>query len=285
MEQEHLHETHVQLRQRQQIDAATGSVALALASIQPPELRFARAHESERGAEIFYTVQGEGRNLGSPVVFARLSGCNLQCTWCDTPYTWNFEGTDFKHDEDKKYVKEDETVTLSVDDAVEAVSAYGVKRLVITGGEPMLQQKTLKKFVGSLRERNEEQWVEIETNGTIAPDAEFASLVNQFNVSVKLENSGNKENRRLRHTALTAFAALEKADFKFVVSSDADMQEILFLTELYDIPSHRVYLMPEGRTREEIETRQLELVEIAKQYNFNLTTRLHVLLWGARRGV
>ena len=249
-------------------------------------LRFARQEGTTDQPEIFETVQGEGRNLGSPVVFARLSGCNLQCSWCDTPYTWVWnEKLAEKHDEGRTYNRNAEQVKVLVGDAIDQVSGHEIKRLVITGGEPMQQQKALVPFIKGLRERDPNHWVEIETNGTIAPNDEMAELVDQFNVSVKLSNSGNELKRRLRDNALKRFAGLSKADFKFVVYGEQDLGEILELVEGYSIPHSRVYLMPEGRTEEEVKQHQIELVEVAKKYNFNLTTRLHVLIWGAKRGV
>jgi 7-carboxy-7-deazaguanine synthase len=238
----------------------------------------------EGGPEIFYTVQGEGRHLGEPSVFARLSNCNLQCNWCDTPQTWNWIGTNFVHDEGIKYDREAETVRVEIGDAVDQITGYKCRRVVITGGEPLLQRKALAPFIDELRARNPNQWVEIETNGTIPP-GELAGRVNQFNVSPKLANSGNSVSRRRKNPALSAFAALPNADFKFVVTGPADVEEINELVGQYGIPPERVYLMAEGRTPEDITTRQQELVEVCKTNNYNLTTRLHVLIWGPKRGV
>lgn len=249
-------------------------------------LRFAVEQGTTDKPEIFDTVQGEGRNLGKPVVFARLSGCNLQCSWCDTPYTWAFnDKLAAMHDEGQVYDRASEQIKLSVGEAIDQISGYPLKRLVITGGEPMTQQKGIAGLIRGLREKEPEQWVEIETNGTIAPNEELRELVDQFNVSPKLENSGNALAKRRKPEALKVFAALPNADFKFVSTGQVDMEEINGLVEEFDIPHERVFLMPEGRTEEEVKAHQLELVEIAKQNNYNLTTRLHVLIWGAKRGV
>lgn len=249
-------------------------------------LRFATQEGTTDQPEIFDTIQGEGRNIGTPVVFARLSGCNLQCSWCDTPYTWAFtEAMAERHDEGKVYDREAEQVRLEVGEAVEAIGGYQIKRLVITGGEPMLQQKGIVQLVKGLKEETEDYWVEVETNGTIAPTEEMTEAIDQFNVSPKLANSGNALDKRRRDPAMEAFARNPKADFKFVSTGQEDIMEILELTDRYDIPAHRVYLMPEGRTPEEVEAHQKDLVELAKVLNFNVTTRLHVLIWGAKRGV
>lgn len=249
-------------------------------------LRFAVEQGTADRPEIFDTIQGEGRNIGTPVVFARLSGCNLQCSWCDTPYTWAFtDRLAEKHDEGLTYDRGGEQVEVQVGDAIDQISGYSIKRAVITGGEPMLQQKGVLKLVKGLKEKEEDYWVEIETNGTIAPSQELIDEVGQFNVSPKLANSGNMPNKRRKDEALEAFVLSDKADFKFVVSGPDDITEILELVLDHQIPPQKVFLMPEGRTEEEVTKHTQELVELAKAYNFNVTTRLHVLIWGAKRGV
>lgn len=236
--------------------------------------------------EIFTTVQGEGRNIGRPVVFARLSGCNLHCSWCDTPYTWVWnEKLATQHDEGKVYDMDQEQIKLTVGEAIDQISGEPLDRLVITGGEPMIQQRSLVPLIQGLKEKNPNQWVEIETNGTLAPNPDMLELVDQFNVSPKLENSGNELQRRMRDGAMRTLVETPKADFKFVVFGDKDLPEILGLVEKFDIPHDRVFLMPEGRTEEEVSRHQIELVELAKTHNFNVTTRLHVMIWGAKRGV
>lgn len=248
-------------------------------------LRFAKG-EQPGTPEIFTTVQGEGRNIGRPVVFARLSNCNLQCSWCDTPYTWVWnERLAGSHDEGRAYDKSQEQVVLTAGQAVDQLSGEKLDRLVITGGEPMMQQRSLAPVFEELRRRNSNQWIEMETNGTIAPNEDTLRLVDQFNVSPKLANSGNELAKRRKDLAMETFVATPKADFKFVVSDPSDLSEVLEIVERYQIPHDRVFLMPEGRTEEEVREHQLELVELCKEYNFNLTTRLHVLIWGAKRGV
>lgn len=249
-------------------------------------LRFAVEQGTPGKPEIFDTIQGEGRNIGKPTVFARLSGCNLQCTWCDTPYTWAFtEELAAKHDENKVYNREDEQISVTIGEAKDQISGYPLKRLVITGGEPLSQQKGIVELASGLKADTEDYWIEVETNGTIPPKEDTLELVDQFNVSPKLGNSGNELQRRRKDAALEAFAATPKADFKFVVTGDEDMGEVLEMVDRYNIPAERVFLMPEGRTEEEVKEHQLKLVDIAKTHNFNVTTRLHVLIWGAKRGV
>ena len=249
-------------------------------------LRFATMENQPGVPEIFDTIQGEGRNLGKPTVFARLSDCNLTCSWCDTPQTWAFtEKRAEAHDEGRVYDKAIEQTYVEVGDAVRNIDGYPIKRLVITGGEPLMQQKGIVELAKGLRQDNEEYWIEIETNGTIVPKPELQAVVDQFNVSVKLSNSGNEERKRLKQPALEAFAKMENADFKFVVMDDKDLPEILDIIDGHNIPHERVFLMPEGRTEEEVKTHQETLVELAKKEGFNVTTRLHILIWGKKRNV
>lgn len=249
-------------------------------------IRFAVDQDDKSEPEIFHTIQGEGRNLGAPTVFARLSGCNLACSWCDTPYTWAFNDTLAKsHDEGIAYDRKTEQLEITVGEAIDQITGFKVNRLVVTGGEPLMQQKPIAELIKGLREKDPNYWVEIETNGTIAPNKELAGLVSQFNVSPKLENSNNPVKKRLKGRAMDTFAAMDNADFKFVTFGQNDLSEIIWLVNEYRIPHERVFLMPEGRTQEEVEEHQRAIVEIAKQHNFNVTTRLHVLIWGAKRGV
>lgn len=249
-------------------------------------LRFATLENQPGVPEIFDTIQGEGRNLGRPVVFARLSDCNLTCSWCDTPQTWAFtEKRAALHDTGEVYDKAVEQTYIEIGDAVRNIDGYPIKRLVITGGEPLMQQAGIAELVKGLRQDQEDYWVEIETNGTIPPTKELQGLVNQFNISPKLANSGNSEKKRRKSKALETFSQMPNADFKFVVFGENDLPEILELVEEYNIPHDRVFLMPEGRTEEEVKQHQIELVELAKKENFNVTTRLHVLIWGQKRNV
>jgi organic radical activating enzyme len=221
--------------------------------------------------EIFASVQGEGVSQGVPSVFVRLSGCNLKCTWCDTKYTWDWTTYDPKV----------ESIRLDPLDVADRVEATAVRNVVITGGEPLQQQRTLLALVSRLKER--EHRVEVETNGTYPPSAILAELIDQWNVSPKLANSGNDAGRE-KPAALTWFAAQPNAYFKFVVVEPADLAEIEQLVERYGVPAERVLLMPEGRTPAALAERSRWLVDVCRQRGYRFTTRLHVLLWGDQRG-
>lgn len=242
------------------------------------------------GAEIFHTLQGEGVSMGAPAVFVRLSLCNLHCVWCDTDHTWNFEGTPWKHEKDDvagyaKHRKEDVIITMTPREVAEIVRGFGCRRVVLTGGEPLLQELELVELMAALREDGEEWFFEIETNGTILPGEGFLGAIGQMNVSPKLANSGMGEGLRLKPTVLAGLAATGKAWFKFVVREEQDISEIRALLETAGIPASRVILMPEGRTVEALNRKAVWLAERCRDLGFRFSDRLHVRLWGDRRGV
>lgn len=242
------------------------------------------------GAEIFHTLQGEGVSAGVPAVFVRLSLCNLHCIWCDTDHTWNFEGTPWKHEKEgvvgyAKHRKEDVIIAMSPDEVAEIVRDFGCRRVVLTGGEPLLQEADLVKLMKSLRGDGEEWFFEIETNGTILPGEEFLGAIGQMNVSPKLANSGMGQELRLKPTVLAGLAATGKAWFKFVVRDERDIGEVRALLERVGMPGNRVILMPEGRTVDGLDKIAVWLAERCRDLGFRFSDRLHVRLWGDRRGV
>ena len=137
--------------------------------------------------EIFASLQGEGASMGRPVAFVRLSRCNLACVWCDTAYTWRFTGDNRPHRDNITFDRKANQVTLSAEDTAQRIAALGQKRLVITGGEPLLQAPALAEMLAHLPDIA----VEIETNGTVAPPPRLDVRVDQYNVSPKLSHSGN----------------------------------------------------------------------------------------------
>lgn len=236
--------------------------------------------------ETFHSIQGEGRNLGQEVVFCRLSECNLSCGFCDTPNSWCYTKQKAeKHEDHVIYDKAEYQTQVSVDELSDIIEGYDQPHIVITGGEPLLQQRVLPDFIKKLRDENPDFYVEIETNGTIRPNDEMCELVNQWNVSPKLSNSGDSERRRIKAKALQKFAELPNADFKFVVSSEQDVEEILTLLDEYEVPADRVFLMPLGRTREELAQTEPLVKELAETLNMNFSTREHINRWGDKRGV
>jgi len=203
-----------------------------------------------RIAEIFYSIQGEGVNIGQPSIFLRLSGCHLRCTWCDSKFTW--EMMSGKEMSTKEIIKE--------------IKKYPAKHLIITGGEPLIQQSGLKELLTELKG----YFVEMETSGSLK--SHLDDFIDQYNCSPKMKNSGNKTFN------LEKFPQ-EKTYYKFVVSEEKDLQEIMALK----LPKDRIILMPEGTKKSELNKRSKWLIEICKQENFRFSPRLHINIWGNKR--
>lgn len=176
------------------------------------------------------TLQGEGPSAGRLALFLRLGGCNLTCSWCDTPYSWDGKRFDLRK----------EITRVPVVDLAEWAAEHPHAIIVLTGGETLLHQGTdaWRSWMAVLRHTTRR--VEIETNGTITPKPVSLGVPRlSFNVSPKLENSGVAEDRRIIPDALEAFADLshrDRARFKFVATGPDDLEEIAALVERFHIP-------------------------------------------------
>ena len=223
-------------------------------------------------SEIFESVQGEGVNIGTPSTFLRLAFCNLRCSWCDTKYTWDWQ----------TYRREDEVETMSPQAVTSILRSKQSKNIVITGGEPLLQQRQLLPVI---RDLAADHTFEVETAGTITPSSDLIEVISIWNVSPKLANSNNAFKARHRTEPLTRFAQMENAFFKFVVQAENDIQEVLDLVNEFHIPNTRVLLMPEGTDAVELQKKSGWLAQQCIQHGFRLGYRLHVALWGNKRGV
>lgn len=240
--------------------------------------------------EIFHTLQGEGVSMGVPSIFVRSSLCNLHCTWCDTDYTWNWEGTPWPHENDrvegyKKFKKSEYLLECSIEEVASQVQQFSCKSLILTGGEPLLQQDGWLALMKHLREQDPSYRFEVETNGTQLPTPEMAEAIDQFNVSAKLSNSGNAEKLRDNAQAMTWFAQSQKTWFKFVIQNPKDLAEMQALEAKYSIPRERILLMPEGRDERTLHQRRLWLADLCRDHGYRFSDRLHIQLWGSKRGV
>ncbi len=254
---------------------------------QIPALQLARLNGQP---EIFFSIQGEGKSIGVPSIFVRTTRCNLHCIWCDTDYTWNWIGTRFAHVHDvlpgyQKFDKKEWIATCPVEEVVAQVAAYPCRNVILTGGEPLLQQRGLVALMLALREQSPDYRFETETNGTLLPNLDFDVTIDQYNVSPKLENSANSRKLRERPAVLRFFAHHPKANFKFVIAAPDDLSEVLDLLDRYAIAPEKVWLMPEGTSAAALAERRFWLVDICKQYNFRYSDRLHVQIWGSKKGV
>lgn len=230
--------------------------------------------------EIFASVQGEGPSAGAPVAFVRLSRCNLACVWCDTAYTWHFEGDERPHRSGATWDRRANQVTLPVAEVAERIRALGQKRLVVTGGEPILQAGPLAELLETL----DDMTVEIETNGTTRAPPRLDIRIDQYNVSPKLAHSGNPAELALLPERLAAYAADPRAWFKFVIAAPDDVGEVLALQRAFAIPSARIFLMPEGTDSNTLREREAWLVPLCLEHGFRLSDRLHIHLFGDTRG-
>lgn len=238
------------------------------------------ATDDTGGPEIFASLQGEGPSMGVPVAFVRLSRCNLACMWCDTAYTWRFEGDNRLHRDGIAYDRKANQVTLSPEETAARIAALGQKRLVITGGEPLLQAGALAEMLAHLPDIS----VEIETNGTVAPPARLDVRVDQYNVSPKLAHSGNPADLALIPERLDAWASEPRAFLKFVVAGPEDVAQVVALQRRYRFAPDRVFLMPEGTDSATLRARQAWLSETCLEHGFRMSDRLHIHLYGDTRG-
>ena len=225
-------------------------------------------------AELFHSIQGEGKLAGVPSVFVRASGCNLRCTWCDTPYTsWNPEG---------------ENVT--VDDIVRRVREFNCRHVVITGGEPLIMPEIVE-LCHALKSR--EHHVTVETAATVFQPLklDLASLSPKLSNSTPLDREGGRfvelhERQRLNIPVIQQFIDTSP-DFqlKFVISSERDLEEIeLILRQLHDWRASDVLLMPEGIDVATLDSRAGWIAQICKRTGYRFCPRLHVALYGNTRG-
>lgn len=221
-------------------------------------------------SEIFGpTLQGEGPSIGRPAKFLRLRRCNLQCSWCDTRYTWDKDDLGFK-----------EFRTLSYYDIIVEIGIQDL--VVITGGEPLIWRRQLNGLLELLP-----KWkrIEIETNGTIHPK-DLANYPNVFfNVSPKLRNSGNQDLKIWDYSVLRAFSMYKAAIFKFVCSSKDDLREVEDFVRDFGVARDRIYIMPEGTDSFHAKTSIGYFFQVCADMGFNLSPRLQVLAFGNVRGV
>ncbi len=224
-------------------------------------------------AEIFYSVQGEGVLLGTPSVFVRTSGCNLRCTWCDTPYTsWQPEGEN-----------------RSVESILEDVRRYPAAHTVVTGGEPMIAPDIVA-LTELLRAAG--LHITIETAGTVfeAVACDLMSISPKLANSTPIDRDGGRwapqhDRLRLNLDVLKRLIAAYDYQLKFVVAKPDDLAEIQTVVDAIEAARSKVVLMPEGTDPAVLRERSLWLVEIAKCEGYRFSPRLHVDLWGNRRGV
>ncbi|WMX16855.1 MULTISPECIES: 7-carboxy-7-deazaguanine synthase QueE [unclassified Aureispira] len=244
-------------------------------------------------SEYFYSLQGEGRTSGIPAIFLRLTGCNLMCggkgvekdgvlrdgaTWvCDTIDVW-MKGTTYSFADLLKELNQSTNFIQRLQTGV---------HLVITGGEPLLQQERIVAFLEYLEtEYALRPIIEIETNATILPLSSLDARVHYWNTSPKLSNSGMPTSQRINHSILKWFSANPNTMFKFVVTTKQDFEEIqtqLVHTGLID--SKKIVLMPGADSIEQLLERNQLVADICIEHQLRMCTRLHIEIWNQLTGV
>lgn len=235
--------------------------------------------ESLRVNELYdrLTVQGEGPHVGRLCTFVRLYGCNLHCRWCDTPYTWDVDGRN-----GEAFPRAENTTTYLLDEVVAHVLDLGAPMVVVTGGEPMLQARSVLALARRLADHRVE--VHVETNGTRPPAIDWtADPVAHYSVSPKLPSAGAGPNALLVDH-LRAWARHPGAIFKVVCGNAGEVAEASALFDLCDVEPHARWIMPEGRTPGQVDASLARIADAAIAHRANLSPRLHVQVWGTMRG-
>ena len=234
--------------------------------------------------ELFSSLQGEGTLAGVPSTFVRTSGCNLRCWFCDSSHT-SWEPTH---------------AWMAVDEVVAAVDARDPDHVVLTGGEPTIHEESFE-LLGRL---DDDHHLTVETNGTVVPPA--GTPIDLVSISPKLASSTPTPERlpedataagdaagwterheaaRIDVAALAALVERYESQLKFVVTGRDDMGEIIDLVNRVrdaasvPVPDDEVLLMPEGQTRGQLTGTREAVADLALEYGFRYTPRIHVDLW------
>ncbi|MDB5295984.1 MAG: radical protein [Phycisphaerales bacterium] len=225
-------------------------------------------------SELFYSIQGEGKLVGVPSVFVRASGCNLRCTWCDTPYaSWYPEGED-----------------VAVPEIVRRVREHPARHVVLTGGEPMIMPD-VADLCGAVKAAGHH--LTIETAATVWHDVplDLASLSPKLSNSTPTEREGGRfaaahERQRLNVPVIQRFIdTAPDFQLKFVVAAESDLAEVeALLAKLDDWEPADVLLMPEGTDAATLADRTGWVSEVCKRKGYRYCPRLHVMMYGNQRG-
>jgi 7-carboxy-7-deazaguanine synthase len=227
-----------------------------------------------RISEIFYSIQGEGRLSGVPSLFIRTAGCNLRCVWCDTPYTsWNPEGNE-----------------MSLEAIFHAIGSYPLAHVVLTGGEPLLSLE-IEELSEKLKTAGAH--ITIETAATIFKpvSCDLVSMSPKLSNSTPWQKQNGRfaamhEQHRLNFNVVQQFIDGYDYQLKFVVDREQDFAEIRqILDALKNVDTTRVLIMAQARNRRQLHQKSRWIVELCKKFNYGYSPRLHIELYGNRRGV
>jgi organic radical activating enzyme len=223
-------------------------------------------------SEVFTSFQGEGPRAGRTCTFIRLGGCNLSCSWCDTPYTWDA----------KRYDLRKELTPMHVDEIVESVDTTEV---VLTGGEPLMHQRggDWANLLRTLHRRG--VFICVETNGTLVPCQTSRTFIHHYSISPKLENAGShKPKQSAMMPPWPSEIRYGSSCLKFVVEDADDVAKAVALGDSLGWMRDKIWMMPEGTTSDVLLKRWPEICKAAISHGVNVTQRLHVLAFGDTRG-
>lgn len=236
-------------------------------------------------SEVFYSIQGEGKTVGIPSVFVRLGGCNLMCGGMGTQFDGELHNeAEWRCDSVEVWMKAQSKDFNEIlpEDCVEAIKNNA--HVILTGGEPMMQQKGLEEFIKYVKDNiNPDPFFEVETNGTIMPSEFLLSEIQLWNCSPKLRNSGMDNAMTFKPDVIEKLNTTNSI-FKFVVNKEKEWTEIKN-DYLPIIDKNKIYLMPAGENQELLELNKERVVELAKNNYLNFTTRLHIDIWNKKTGV
>ncbi len=225
-------------------------------------------------SDLFFSIQGEGRLVGMPSAFVRTTGCPLRCVWCDTEYTsWHPRGE-----------------TMTVAEILKRLAEFPTRHVVVTGGEPLIAPG-IEELCAGLRAGG--YHITIETAAVVFKDVacDLASLSPKLSNSIPYERESGRwaerhDKQRLRLDVIQAF--MERSDYqlKFVIDREGDIEEVrAIVDQLRGVDPAKVLLMPQGTSHEELARRGAWLIEVCKRHGFRYCPRLHIELYGNRRGV
>lgn len=234
-------------------------------------------------SEVFYSIQGEGPTTGIPSVFVRLGGCNLMCGGMGTQHDGKLHDATWRCDTIEVWMKSNSKLPEEVIDEQCLRALRNGAHLIITGGEPLMQQEAIKDFIDYLDNKITNLYIEIETNGTIMPSTYLTKRINQWNCSPKLSNSGNSKFMYFNENVIMKLNNYNTA-FKFVLTNMEDWKEVVD-TYIPYINRNKIWLMPSGENQELLNESKQVVVEIAKNNFIKFTNRLHIEIWNKKTGV
>jgi len=232
--------------------------------------------------KVFYTIEGEGEYVGKPSVFMRMSMCNLTCVGfasedspngCDSYISWSVKN---------KMTFAEIFQMIESNNYIEHLKCGAILKL--TGGEPLIQQKQLLKFIDAMYEKYKFiPIIDFETNATVMPDERWVSeFAATFTTSPKLTTNGDPEEKTYKPEVLK-WHVENRSGFKFVITSDRDIEEIwrkyVDDSEDINVPLNRIWFMPCCGSREEHVERAAAVAEYAKAMHVNFSPRLQLIIW------